>query len=677
MGAGFTRRYGYFPDSSEILAIEGVVIVDTPPPGRVEGVGAGVVAVVGEFTDMSYACKVNSSGTLYEDIRPVEILGGADLVDKVGGFDRYLGKFGTDGGNGWVTVRNKVFKRLVCVPVNLLFSPGDTQSAIRVWRDLPTNVDATHPLPIVPVQATAVPAGYEFRSGTDRVRLAQKVVFTAVTQKSSGVDGTTATLAVPAATTTVTRASGSWNSDGVTEGDILVPGSLNTATGTQNGDCALAGMLRIVSVDSDTVVTVQRLAGGNFTDTVNWRAGAALAYRVHKASDACTGLDHQLSEAAGYTVLARPLDNTIAAATALAPTTTPLSSTGSQWDVLSGLAAVTHPTVALTYTAAIQAPNAVSSATVSAAYAAAIDALLVDDQPANEVNIVVSARTTKLIRSKLRAHVLTSSSHGRGRMTVISPPLSLQSVNTAIASDDPGVGGGSGGAARDERVVYSWPGCLTFVPEAVGISITTADGSTTDDGMIDTTFDAWEASALSELQPELDVGQATDPIPQAFAYVAGYQRGCPKLDMSSYILLRQYGVSALRMDRTAGPIIQSAVTTSLTSGRTKINRRRFADFVQDSLAERSQAYVKQPNTQQKRDALLSEHDAFCAELLSDNNPSAQRIESYSLDDKSGNTEAMKAAGIHVIITKIRMLGILLDIVEQTDISPDTITTTAG
>ena len=144
--------------------------------------------------------------------------------------------------------------------------------------------------------------------------------------------------------------------------------------------------------------------------------------------------------------------------------------------------------------------------------------------------------------------------------------------------------------------------------------------------------------------------------------------------MESYKLFKQYGVAALRMDRVVGPIIQSGVTTSLTSGETTINRRRMADFIQDTMAARGNQLNKRLLRESLKDAILSEFDAFLGDLLSENNPEAQRIHSYSLDDKTLNTPALQARGIHVVKTKVRMLSTLDDLVLATEIGQDTVTT---
>ena len=60
--AGFIRRFGFSPGVETITLIEGVIIVDLPPPGAINGVSAGTVGMVGEFPDMTYATAVDVAG---------------------------------------------------------------------------------------------------------------------------------------------------------------------------------------------------------------------------------------------------------------------------------------------------------------------------------------------------------------------------------------------------------------------------------------------------------------------------------------------------------------------------------------------------------------------------------------------------------------------------------------
>jgi len=638
--AGFIRRYQFFPGTEIITLIEGVVIVDLPPPGAVNGVGVGTVCCVGEFADVTYGVAVDTTGTVTTKPQPVEVFSGQDLANKVGGFDATIGDTGISGGSGFLALRNKKFSRLVLIPINLA-----SDKATRMWRTLPTNASATRAVPIVTLAAGVVYAGREFKSGGNRIRSMKQVVFTSTGQFASGIDGAV-TATAPAATQVFGSATGSFltakNGGPVQAGDLLVLGVIG-ATLAQGAN---ADTYRVtVDAASATQLTVEKQDGSAF----DWTSGIALAWRVHPASDGESGAG-SLSSTSACLVPARPLDSTVALATVVSPSLVPAGpgTDGKSWEALTGLKLRTHPSGALTYTAAVQAANAVYDVAIAALYATAFDALLTEESPARDVNILLPARTGAEIRTAQKAHVLSASSQGVGRITVMSPALTV--VDTASAQ------AALLSTYRHERVIWCWPGAQTFVPEAVGYQMKGADGFVHTDGLLDTHLNAWMASLLSNLPPERNPGQGTAPVPDVMAPVIGFQRLVSGLLMSDYIAFRSSGIAALRIDRTVGPIFQSGITTSLTSGEKNINRRRMADFIEDSLAQRFVAFSKLPLTNSLKDAILSEADAFLSGLFSENNPPAQRISGYLLDDKSGNTPDLEAKGIWVLIGKVRTLA---------------------
>lgn len=659
--SGFIRRYSFFPDTSVIQAIEGVVIVDLPPPGSIAGVDEGTVCVAGEFANMQYAVDISTSGVVTTDPRPVQVFSATDLVDKTGPFDELLGNFGTAMGNGFVEIRNKSFQSLIVIPVDILTpSTGQKQQgAVRLWRDLPTNQSATVPQPIVPVQAASVEAGTDF-TATSHCRLASRALFSDALAYATGVDGNVTTSS--STFQTFTSLGSDFNALEVTKGDALVLGVIG-ASGFQGAD---AGTFRVRSVVDANNLTYEKHDGTAFAPSA---ASSALAWRLHVGADADTGPVNVFAESAGYNVLARPLTATIAAATALTPTVAPPAGTATNWDPLSGLGGYTHPTVGLTYDAALHAANVANSATLDARYEAAIDALLDDDEPAREINMVLSARKSATIRNKLRSHVEVASDRDLTRRAQISPELSLQTLNGAIASTDPGVG-----ANRSDRIDYVWPGLMTSIPEAVGFAIATADGKTTTDGLLDVTSDGWLSSVESNLPPELNPGQSNEPVPTVMAPVLGFARGTPKLDITSYQAMRAAGICGPRNDRIAGFIFQSGVTTSLADGEKNINRRRMADFIQDSIARSLNQLAKQPLTKNLKDTATAEVSAFLNGLLSPNNPAAQRINGYTVDDVSGNTPATEKANIFVLIIAVALTPTADDIVLQTNIGNGVVTT---
>lgn len=661
--AGFIRRYSFFPPVDQIQLIEGAVIVDLPPPGSIQGTGVGTVVVVGEFADVTYGVAISASGVVTTSPSPVEVFSAADLIQKGGGFDETLGKFGADEGNAFCTIRNKKFSRLIIVPVNLASSNG-----VRVMRQLPSNTSATVPNPCVPMQGAQVVAAREFRNSGNRARVMQAVTYSGTNSYASGVDGGT-TNAAAAATTNFTSAGGAFTTCNggapVAKGDLIVIGSLAAAAMSANllnAQASLAaggtGTFRVISVTNATTLVIERMDGTNFAV----QTSSANAWRIHPANTGDSGVLAQTSDVAGYRVPARPLDATISAGAVCQPTVAPASGTGTSWDPLSGLFLQAMAGGALTYTAAVQAPNAGQSASIDSLYQTAINSLLSQDLPEREANILLTSRTSLNIRNFCKQHVLSASAQGVGRVTPICPELNVLNESTVLGDADPGVG-----ANRDERVIYGWPGVQTFIPEAVGFSIPLANGLTTSNGTIDSMWNGWIASLMSVLPPERNPGESTPTTEEVLAPVLGIQSGVSGLQMSDYILFRQKGIAAPRIDRTVGPTLQSGITTSLISGQKNINRRRMADYIEDSLAEALVQFAKLPLTNSLKDTSAGEVVAFFEELLSENNPAAQRIAGYLVDTKSGNTVELNNAGIYVIVTKVKTLATADFIVVQAEV----------
>jgi hypothetical protein len=662
--SGFVRRFTSFPPNDVLTAIEGINIIDLPPPGSTSGLNENVVAVVGEFADMSWATVVDSAGVISTLVEPQEVVSGQDLLNKFGGWDSTLGNFGGDQGNGFAAVRNKSFGRLIVAPVNLCSASG-----VRVWRQLPTCKSATDPTPIIPTSAAAVAAGTVFSrtaGPADRLSLGVRVFFTADEAYKTATDGST-TTATSATTQTFTSATGTFltlarpdGKVGVEAGDILVLGVIGGggALGTN------ANTYRVVSVTDASNIVVQMLDGSNFVLTT----GAAQPYRLHPgpAADSFgSGAASLLTSQGSFTVPVRPTtngagtgssatDGTWATGSAIGPLVAPPAGTATTWDPLSGLTGKVGPTTAVAFTAAVQAPNAVSAAGLDALYSTAIDALLIDATPMSEVAHVWSARKSLLIRSKLRSHVLTASQNGVGRTTSISPSLNISSVTalTTVTGDaDPGVG-----ANRDERVFYHWPPIKTFVPEAVGAYIKRADGTTGTDGILDSSSDGWMSAILGNLPPERNPGESSPTTKQVLAPVLGYATNVPTLDINAFKLLRLRGISGIRMDKDVGPVFQSGITTSLTPGQKNISRRKMADFIEDSLASALKPFAKLLATDQLKDGVIGQANDFLTELLSPDQPARARISGFTLDPKGGNTPAAEAKGIFVLVIRVRTLA---------------------
>lgn len=660
MGAGFVRRYDSFPATEELLKIEGSVIVDLPPPASITGIGTGVVNVVGEFADMTYAAKLNPSTHLFEtNPRTVEVFSALDLILKGGGFDSTIGEFGASMGSGFVTIRNKAFARLLITPINLCSArPG------RMWRGLPTNTSITNPTPVVPVAAATVPAGYLLRSaGGGRVKVGAAVTFTSDDSIETGTDGATVDL-VAVTTFTLNSASATFVTAGVAVGDAVVIGVIDAAS--FNG--ALAGTYRVRTVTSETALVLE--VQDNTTTVTSGGVVTALAYRVHPGATADSGGAYAFSGEAGYTIPLRPILNNVGAAadgtyplsTLLPPAVTPTAATATTWDILSGLSGVVSPGGTMAYDASLQAANVASSVELEALYLGALNATITEELPAQETNLMLCARLGETYRGMLRQHVITASGEGLGRTTQTAPTLDTVSLSTVLGNTGEGVG-----TYRHQRMDYSWPGVTTFIPEAVGITIDCADGTTTTDGIIDVPFDGYLTALCSNLAPERNPGELSTTTQRVLSSCLGYQRGVTVPRMSDYVLMKAKGVAGPRKDPDSGFVLQSGVTTSLTAGEKNIYRQRMSDFIGDTLGRRFNLYAKLPMTEDLKDTIEAEAVAFLDNLLSTNNPAAQRISAYQVDRKSGNTPSLEAQGIFVIIIRVRLLSTMDVIVLQNEI----------
>jgi hypothetical protein len=648
---GFTRRFNAMVGLEVLQAIEGVVIIDGNPPGQINGVGNGTVAIIGEFADLTLATTVAADGTVTGSAQPTECFGDQDFLDKFGGFDATIGDFTKAGGNGFIAHKH-LWSRLVCVAANLASSKG-----VRLFRDLPTCKGATDPSPILPMSAAVVPAGTEFKTvGGNRIRVGKKVVFTGDADSLRAHDGVK-TVGVSAATQAFSSASLDFVAAGVQKGDILVLGVINDVTYGVEADT-----YRIAAVGGAHALTVENMDGTSFA----WTAGTAFPFRIHpgKSADSYGG-GMAAADAGGYLLPARPLDATVTMGTVCAPTVAASAPSATNWDPLANLHLRAHVSSDVVYTAGIQAPNTQSAADVDPLYSAMLTALLANSAPSREVNIVFSARHDATINGLLKGHVLAASAVGIGRICVLSPSLDNVSLSTILGTSDPGVG-----ANRSDSVIYTWPGLQMYVPEAAGSSVKGADGALYTDGNTDVHTDAFLSSVLSLLAPERNPGQFTDPIPRVMAAATGFQRGAPAtLDITAYQAMKAAGICAPVFDSDYGMVFESGVNTSLTPGINTIARRRMANFIQDSLAVGLKGFGKQPLTDNLRDAELLECTDFCDTLLQPNNPPASRISGYSVDDKSGNSKTFTAAGVNVIIVNVQTTPTQDTIVISTNIGP--------
>jgi len=173
------------------------------------------------------------------------------------------------------------------------------------------------------------------------------------------------------------------------------------------------------------------------------------------------------------------------------------------------------------------------------------------------------------------------------------------------------------------------------------------------------------------LPPEANPGEATGLIDLFFEVDSPGET----LAIGNYEAFKAAGVCVPRLDRQSGMVFQSGVTSSLTPGRLNCSRRKMADFLQDTYAELLPPYSKKLNTQSRRDFIRLIIDQFLAGLQSEDAPDLQRIHSFLTDDgaAAGNTDAATALGVHYILSKVKTLSTLDDIVLVTEIGEGVVT----
>lgn len=359
-----------------------------------------------------------------------------------------------------------------------------------------------------------------------------------------------------------------------------------------------------------------------------------------------------LGATTGQTVKVRPATDDGTALSALAAAVTTIT-------LAAGMPA-------FTVTNALPLSAALSEAAIDALYTTAITSTLDLNSVAHDINLIWSARQSTIVRAALKQNALDASANGcLGRMAAIRPPLN---TSRTIAK---GATGAGVGVNRDQRVIYCYPSIQAFLPTIALVGSAGGFGFNAT-GKVDAGADALMVSVLSQLPPEENPGQVTTFT----AGVIGIESGANAQGflMTDYIGFRAAGIAAARMD--AGVVVfQSGVTSvdPLVNPQLRnIARRRMADFIQDTLAIRLKSFGKKLNTFARRKAMSSEIRTFMNGLVSKNNPSSQRIDSYSLDETSGNTPASQALGIVRFILAVRTLSSMDAIVLQTQIGESVI-----
>jgi hypothetical protein len=134
------------------------------------------------------------------------------------------------------------------------------------------------------------------------------------------------------------------------------------------------------------------------------------------------------------------------------------------------------------------------------------------------------------------------------------------------------------------------------------------------------------------------------------------------LTRADLIALRDAGICQL--ERLPGLFsFRSGRTTDLTTGKEEITRRRSADFLQLSAADKLREFVKAKNTIEARAQIAGLLVGFSQSLRD----SQRIVENFAIDQESVNTDAQRAQGIEKVLWRVRLIGHILSLVLETEI----------
>lgn len=725
--SGFLRRYTSLPSIEVIRQIEGVVVVDQAPPDPATGVGSGAVLLVGEFEDGPFAGEVKGA---------LEVYGSADYESKFGGFGytyggvvannpsarRHLAELWN--GNGWLKSFKLRAQRLFISRVDtsvgaVAFSAlaalvggvgpfqlttGDTLS---VTTDAGTGSSAAISAAVATVTGSGASFGSVLPGESFGVRVdgGQQVTVTFAggdTTQAAVIARINAALGYAAAATSTTQIAlsgirpgtgGSLVLSSITSGLLAKLGlAAGTTAGTGNvadvnavtsdelvalinGTVALSsinarasktagGQLRVYNSATATTSTLLINSGGPIGGKAGFPLGTTVGTTSHNGGTIPAGTRVRTSGGAEWVTMQTLVVPAAAAGPYLAKVRPALDDGTAVGATANTVQTLVDPVawVALSVSNPAALTVALNENALDNAYAAAFAATLDDTGPASEANYLLSARRSDSTVREGRANVLRAAECGiTQRIYITGDPLGT--TTTQIVANVANY--------RSESVFYTGKGLRVRIPqiatrgEAGGLGFTA-------DGVITVRPDGPLATICALLAPEENPGQQTNLIDDFFEVDAGGEA----LSIDHYIAFRRAGVEVPRLDKVAGMVFQSGVTSSLDSGRTTAARRKMANFIQDSLSGLVKPFSKKLGTQSRRDACRGVIDGWLDGLLSASRPEQARILGFTVDDgaNAGNTAASLALGVFYVAVVVKTPSSMDDIVLVTQIGPNAVVT---
>lgn len=230
-------------------------------------------------------------------------------------------------------------------------------------------------------------------------------------------------------------------------------------------------------------------------------------------------------------------------------------------------------------------------------------------------------------------------------------------------------------ATVSDRVFLTWSGVAGLVAPSVDIAAQAAQITTRTDRVVwcynsmkiqdsDTAllFDQGSHVMMASIlaQNDVDIHAGAEVTKKQTAGVKAVAN--ETLTRGDLIALKKAGISALEKVK-GGFKFRDAVTTDLTPGKTELARRRMADFLQNSAADRLVFYVKARGTKSNRTQMVAELTDFTGALKE-----AERVvEDFEVINDGVNTQASRAQGQERILWRVDLLDHMLSVVLQTEI----------
>jgi hypothetical protein len=713
MGA-YVRRFTANPGEETLLDIESVNILDLPPPASIQGVGTGTVSYVAEFEDgpfntprgvssTSLQSAFGGFGYTYAGVQGNHPCARGRKADSATTFEYW-------NGNGHVHLAGKKFRALNVTRVDtsagsvrftrcasVLGSSAPTyaitsgtsisikidgagSASVATWDSAAAVVTGTSSALATLTGGEFVTLGYDdaanftvtFLSGDDSIsevvsRINAAAGFTFASNSSSEIRLTAVKHGTAGQVRVVAASSGTLTKLGLTAATTAGTGDVANAAAVTHAEIKAVVEADIsgsrVDFLSDGTPRISSTTPGTGTIQVTAITATELGFAVNGTAVAATT----------GTV------GTISAGT-LVKTSTPTyfvtmesiaisASSAGPYDVKvrhatdDGSGATAAPGAITTIESVIEfdsfavanvvACTALTEAQIDAAYQTAFDATVDVNGVSKVANITYSARQSNACRRMVRQNAIDASSQGcYGRICCMRPPVGT-SKTVAMSTAVPG-----NKAYRSDRVVYNFPAVKVQVPAIARIGTSGGAGFTAD-GIVTVGSDGVAASIMSQLAPEENPGQAT-----SFAgYVIGLEDSAAGLTMDDYKAFKAAGICAPNMDGGEFELQSGCVNVDpLTYPNLKnINRRRIADYIQDSLAQRAKAYSKKLQTLRRRIAVANEQTAWLQGLVN-----GERIEGFTVST-ARNTNDTRARGLFYVKHSVRTLSDFASIVIESEV----------